>query len=373
MIINDIVRILEQWAPPAYQESYDNSGLIVGNRSDKVTGILCCLDSTEAIIDEAVELGYNMVVAHHPIVFSGLKQLTGKNYIERTLLKAIKADIAIYAIHTNLDNVHTGVSNMMAEKLGLVNRQILAPKKGLLSKLVTFAPLAEAEVLRNALFDAGAGVISNYDQCSFNVEGKGTYRGNELSNPTIGVPGQSHTEQETRIEVLVPNHLQGKVLSALNAAHSYEEVAYDFYPILNSHPQVGSGMVGDLPNPMDESTFLAKIKTDLKTDCIRHTALLDKKISRVALCGGAGSFLLNNAKQAGAQSFITADYKYHQFFDADGELLIADVGHFESEQFTIELLHSHLNERLKQPEFAEKFDNFAVRPTRICTNPVNYF
>jgi len=365
MTVKQVSQYLESIAPLSLQESYDNAGLIVGNPKTEVTGVLCCLDSTEEIIDEAIEKGCNLVVAHHPIVFGGLKKLNGKNYIERTVIKAIKNDIAIYAIHTNLDNVYKqGVNQRISEQLGLTNLKILSPKKGLLKKLFTFCPSKNADEIQQAMFNAGAGHIGNYDSCSFNIEGFGTFRGGENTNPHVGKKGELHKEGETKIEVVFPAYLQGKIVSALLNAHPYEEVAYDIISLENKHLQVGSGMFGELETELDEVSFLQLLKDKMQAKCVRHTALRSKKIKKVAVCGGSGSFLLNNAIGAGADVFVTADYKYHQFFDADNQIVIADIGHYESEQFTINLLSEILS---------QKFANFAVFSTERNTNPVNYF
>lgn len=363
MLVKDITSIIEDFAPLSYQESYDNSGLIVGNHQDEVTGVLICLDCVEEIVDEAIATNCNMIVAHHPIVFSGLKKFNGKNYIEKTVMKAIKNDIAIYAVHTNIDNVKDGVSFKMAEKIGLKNCSVLQPKKNLLSKLVTYCPKNEAENVRNAMFKAGAGSIGDYSACSFNAEGIGTFKGGENTNPAVGEAGKLHHESEVRIETVVPSHLINKVVANLKEAHPYEEVAYDVFELQNKYEHVGSGVVGELKKEEDELAFLKRLKIDLNTVCVRHTPLLGKKIKKVALCGGSGSFLLNNAIAQQADIFITGDFKYHQFFDAENNIIIADVGHYESEQYTSELIYEILN---------EKIHNFAVRLTDKNTNPVNY-
>jgi dinuclear metal center YbgI/SA1388 family protein len=358
-----ILDYLESIAPTAFQESYDNSGLITGNRDMEITSAIVALDCIEAVVDEAIASKSNLIIAHHPIVFAGLKRFNGKNYVERTIMKAIKQDIAIYAIHTNLDNVHTGVNRKIAEKIGLQNLQILSPKTGLLRKLVTFSPIAAAEKVRRALWDAGAGVIGNYSETSFNVAGTGTYRGNENSNPVIGEKGKLMQEAEERIELIYPAHLEGKVLAALRASHPYEEIAYDLFSVENKWPQVGAGMVGDLQNPLELTAFLQKLKTDMKAAVVRFTPIEGKTVKRVAVCGGAGSFLLKDAISAGADVFVTGDFKYHQFFDGEGRIVIADIGHFETEQFTIELLVDLVK---------QKFTTFAVRQTGVYTNPITY-
>lgn len=363
MQLSEIIKAIEAFAPPSYQENYDNAGLITGNPQQKITGVLICLDSIEEVIDEAIRENCNLVVAHHPIIFSGLKKINGKNYVERTIIKAIKNDIAIYAAHTNLDNVQQGVNAKIAEKLGLKNCSVLNPKSGLLKKLVTFCPSDKAAEVRDALFKAGAGKIGNYDECSYNLEGLGTFRAGKGTNPFVGEQNIQHQEPETRIETIFPAQLQSSILNALVASHPYEEVAYDIYPLENEYKQVGSGLIGELEKPQDGLAFLKGLKTSLNTNCVRYTTLTDKQIKRVAVCGGAGSFLLKNAISAGADAFVTADLKYHQFFDAEGRILLADVGHFESEQFTGEIFYDLL---------MEKFPTFAVRLSKTNTNPVNY-
>lgn len=362
-LIKDIVRILEDFAPPAWQENYDNSGLIVGDLNTDVSGILICLDSIEAVIDEAIAEKCNLVIAHHPIVFSGLKKITGKNYIERTLLKAIRNNIAIYAIHTNLDNVHHGVNHQLSTVMGLKDFKILSAKNSLLKKLVTYCPVAQAEQVRNALFAAGAGNIGNYSECSFYSEGTGTFKPGDNTHPFVGKIGERQHEREERMEMIFFAHYQSKILNALLKAHPYEEVAYDIYSLDNSLSSAGSGMIGMLETAMEEKEFLLKVKTVLKCSTLRHTHFTGKKIQKVALCGGAGFFLLNEAKASGADAFITADVKYHQFFDADGQILLVDAGHYETEQFTMQLLKDLL---------IKKFPTFAIRLTKVDTNPVKY-
>ncbi len=363
MKICDITAYLESIAPPSLQESYDNAGLITGDDQEEVTGVLLCLDSIEAVIDEAISLNCNLVIAHHPIIFSGLKKINNHDYVGRTVVKAIKNNIAIYAIHTNLDHIRMGVNEKIAQVLELTDCRILSPKKGNLKKLVTFVPTDKSEILRQALFDAGGGQIGHYDQCSFNIEGTGTFRGDDSSNPYVGQKGVQHHEAETRIELIFSDYLESKIISALRQNHPYEEVAYDIYRLDNSNQQVGAGLIGRPRHPMDEFLFLRFVKSKLNTASIRHTSLRDKKIEKVAVCGGSGSFLLHDAIAAGADVLITADFKYHQFFDADGKIVIADVGHYESEQFTIELLHEFLQ---------KKFPNFALHFTKVNTNPINY-
>lgn len=363
MKIKEITSYLESLVPLNYQESYDNCGLIVGNANDDCTGVIISLDCVETIVDEAIEKGCNLIISHHPIVFKGLKKINGNNYVERTVIKAIKNDIAIYAIHTNLDNVHFGVNQMICETLGLVNAKVLVPKNGQLCKLVTFCPDNRAAEVRDALFAAGCGHIGSYENCSFNQSGKGTFKGGEDTNPYVGKKGELHMESEMKIETIMPVHLKSKVVKVLLEAHPYEEVAFDILPLINNHPQVGSGMIAELETPMDEMDFLVHLKTTMNAHGIRYTNLLNKKIKNVAVCGGAGSFLLHSAKAAGADVFITGDFKYHEFFDAENQLLIADIGHYESEQYTKQLIYRIL---------IEKFPTFALHLSTINTNPINY-
>ncbi|MCH2021392.1 MAG: Nif3-like dinuclear metal center hexameric protein [Saprospiraceae bacterium] len=364
MKIKEIIEFLNSVAHPSYQESYDNSGLIVGNSQWEVTGILVCLDSIESIIDEAITKNCNLVIAHHPIVFNGLKTFTGRNYIERTVIKAIKNDIAIFAVHTNLDNVYiNGVNTKISQKLGLINTQILAPAKGVLNKLYVFVPDTALEKVSEALFDAGAGEIGNYSECSFVAKGEGSFKANENANPVVGQKGLRHYEAETKLEVIFETHIKNELISALLKAHPYEEVAYDIVVLENQFNRIGAGIVGELKNPIDTHSFLKKIKEEMNTDCVRYTSLCYDQIQRVAVCGGAGSFLLGDAIKAKADIFITSDFKYHQFFDAENRIIIADIGHFESEQFTIELFYDLLT---------QKFCNFAIHCTDIKTNPINY-
>ena len=363
MKIKQVTNFLEDIAPLQYQESYDNCGLIIGDPNTEVNGALITLDCTEAIIDEAIATGCNLVIAHHPIIFSGLKKLNGSNYIERTVIKSIKNDIAIYAIHTNLDNVHNGVSAKIAEKLGLENCKILVPKSDLLRQLVVYCPTANAKALKTALFEAGAGTIGDYDQCSFTSVGIGTFRANENCSPFVGEIGENHTENEDRIEVIYPKFKERAVLNAMEVAHPYEQVAHQIYVLENKHQLVGSGIIGELNEAIDSQMFLENLKMNMQTDCVRHTPLVKQQIKTIAVCGGSGSFLLKNAKAAKADIFITADFKYHEFFDAENKIVIADIGHYESEQFTKDLIYDLL---------VKNFTKFAVRLSKVNTNPIKY-
>jgi len=364
MKIQEITSFLESVAALSLQESYDNAGLLTGNSNWECTGIITSLDATEEVVLEAIEKKCNLIVAHHPIIFGGLRKITGKNYVERTIITAIKNDIAIYAIHTNLDNVLHGVNAAIADKLGLINRKVLQPKNETLKKLFTFVPVEQAENVRSAIFEAGAGHISNYSECSFNTPGEGTFNPGEGASPFTGKIGERHTEEEVKMEMIFPAWLENKIIIAMIAAHPYEEVAYDIIALDNRNQQVGSGLVGELAEPLSETGFLQLLKEKFDLSVIRHTPLLNKPVKKIALCGGAGSFLIGAAVATGAGFYITGDIKYHEFFDANGRLVIADIGHYESEQFTIDLLFDLLS---------QKFLTFAVLKTGVKTNPVHYF
>lgn len=365
MQISTIIAHLESIAPPAYQESYDNAGLLTGSAGWECTGVLTTLDATEEVVLEAIARGCNLIVAHHPIIFGGLKKINGKNYIEKAVITAIKQDIAIYAIHTNLDNiVAEGVNGRIAEKLGIVNGRPLLPRESILQKLFCFVPTDHLESVRRAIFAAGAGQIGGYSECSFSAAGTGTFKGGEGTQPFVGQPGIRHEEKETRLEVILPAVLSRSVVQAMVAAHPYEEVAYDLVPLANAHPGIGSGLIGELPEEMRETELLDRVKEVFGVPVIRHTRLTGRGVRTIAVCGGAGSFLIPKALSAGVNFYITSDVKYHEFFDANGQMVIADIGHFESEQFTIDLLFEVIR---------EKFRNFAILKSDTKTNPVHYY
>lgn len=364
MKIKEVSNFLEELAPLGSQESYDNCGLLVGDHNNEVTGILLSLDCIEETVDEAISLGYNLIIAHHPIVFGGLKKLNGKNYIERTVLKAIKNDISIYAIHTNLDNFNLGVNYEIGQRLGLENLRVLSPKKEVLNKLIVYVPKNYTQDLKQALYNAGAGHIGNYSECSFQTEGIGSFTPLEGTDPFIGSSHENERVEESKVEVIVDNYKLNKVIKAMVSAHPYEEVAYDIIALKNEHSNLGSGMYGELPIEMETRDFLQQIKNTFNCGVIRHTNVHKDHIKTVAFCGGSGSFLLGNAKAVNADIYITGDFKYHEFFDAENQIIIADIGHFESEQYT-----PHLLERILK----KKFINFAVRLTGVNTNPINYF
>jgi dinuclear metal center YbgI/SA1388 family protein len=364
MKISDVTNYLESLAPISSQESYDNSGLITGDKNWDLTNALISLDCTEAIIDEAIQKKCNLVISHHPIVFKGLKKLTGKNYVERAVIKAIQHNIVIYAVHTNLDNYNLGVNKKIGDLLEIKNPRILQPAENKLVKVSVFVPKMHLDHVMEAMFSAGAGHIGNYSECSFSGPGKGTFKAGDSANPFVGEKEKRHTEEELKLEVLVSVHQLQKVIQAMTAVHPYEEVAYDLYPLLNTNKFEGAGMIGELAVPLSETDFLQKLKTTFGCKVIRHTALQNKPVKTIAWCGGSGSFLLPRAIAARADVYITGDFKYHEFFDADNQIVIADIGHFESEQFTIDLLRELLQ---------KKFATFAPCLTENITNPVNYF
>jgi dinuclear metal center YbgI/SA1388 family protein len=361
--IKEIIKHLELVAPLSYQESYDNSGLLVGNEENEVTAVLITLDVTEEVIEEAISLGCNLIIAHHPIIFKGLKTLTGKNYVERTVLKAIKNDIALYAIHTNLDNVKNGVNKKICEKIGLKNIEVLVPKTDTLSKLVTFVPEDYADKVKEALFSAGAGQIGNYNDCNFSIKGIGEFTPSDKANPAIGTKGHKEKVNEVRIEVVVPSFKVNNIISELKKNHPYEEVAYYLNPLSNSNQEVGSGMIGYLENSMNPVDFLKHLKSTMNLNVIRHTSLGTDNIQKIAVCGGSGSFLLSKAIQQKADVYISADFKYHEFFDADKKIIIADIGHYESEIYTKDLIFDIIS---------EKFFKFALNLSKTVTNPISY-
>ncbi len=363
MKVKDITNCIENIAPLMFQESYDNSGLIVGDKNYKIDRALICLDVTDEIINEAIEKDCHLIIAHHPIIFKAIKKINNKTRIGKILLKAIKHDIAIYAAHTNLDNIIDGVNSMICQKLDLKNVKILSPKTGLLRKIVTFCPVDKAEQVRNAMFKAGAGTIGNYDNCSFNSQGLGSFKAGKNTNPYVGEIGKLHYEDEIKIETIFPVNKESEIIDALLKAHPYEEVAYDIYPLENKYYNIGAGMIGELEFAEDEFSFLKKVKDIVKIACVRHSKLLNKKVKKIAVCGGSGSFLIKDAIIANADVFLTADIKYHDFFDANDKIVIADIGHYESEQFAKELLYNILN---------KKFPNFAFFISKINTNSINY-
>lgn len=363
MQVKDVAKVMEEIAPLTYAEDFDNVGLLVGDYSNDVKGILVTLDTTEEVVEEAIAKNCNLIISFHPIIFSGLKKLNGNNYVEKAVLKAIKNDINIYATHTALDNSKVGVNFKIAEQLRLTNTSILIPKENTIKQLITYVPTENLAALKNALYEAGAGKIGNYDSCGFSTEGKGNFRPIEGANPFIGEKGKLESVAESRVEVVMPQHLEGEILKALFNNHPYEEVAYSVINLNNKNKYIGIGMIGELEKEMSEQDFFSYLKTQMNTPMIRHSKLLNKKIKKVAVLGGSGAFAIKNAKNAGADIYITADLKYHDFFSAENKLVLADIGHFESEQFTKNLITSYLK---------EKFTNFVIFNSGINTNPVNY-
>ena len=363
MKIKEIIAVLEEMAPLAYAEDFDNVGLLVGDAKTEATGMLVCHDALESVIDEAIAKNCNFVVCFHPIIFSGLKKITGKNYVERVVIKAIQNNIAIYAVHTALDNHKDGVNKIFCDALGLVNTKILIAKPNFIRKLVTFTIPENLEKLRNALFDAGAGMIGNYENCSFSSNGVGTYMGNENSNPEIGTQFEFVESDEIKLEATFEKHLESKVLKALFNNHVYEEVAYEVYELQNTHQNIGLGMIGELPSARSERDFLQMVKDNMQCEGIRHSEFLNKNIKKVAVLGGSGSFAIKNAIAAGADAFLTADLKYHNFYEAENQLLLADIGHFESERYTKNYIVDFLRKKIL---------NFAIILSEENTNPVKY-
>ncbi len=364
MKLYDIISAIESLSPVVFQESYDNAGLQIGNIADDIHAALLTIDVTEDVVHEAVQKKADLIIAHHPLIFSGLKRITGETYIERTVSMLVKNNIALYIAHTNLDNVAKGVNVKICEKLGLERCRILSPAEGELCKLVTFVPVEHARKVRMAIFTAGAGAIGEYDQCSYNLEGYGTFRASDSANPFAGEKGTLHTEKETRIETIFPKYLKNSLIRTLIEAHPYEEPAYDIYPLKNDYERAGAGMFGYTPQPVGTVDFIDHIKKTFGCSVVRHSDLTQKKINKVAVCGGSGAFLIPKAIEAGADIFVTGEIKYHQFFESEGKIILADIGHFESEQFTKEIFYELL---------IKNFPNFALHFSEINTNPIKYY
>lgn len=363
MTVNEIAKVLEELAPLAHAEDFDNVGLLVGDPKMKVEGVLVTLDTLENVVEEAIEKKCNLIVSFHPIIFKGLKRLTGSNYVERVVLKAIANNIAIYSMHTALDNSKMGVNAKICEVLGLKNPEILIPRAKSIKKLITYAPMADAEQIKLALFKAGAGDIGKYSNCSYSLEGIGSYKAENGANPTIGKIGEVHFEKETQINVIYSFEKEKAILNALFDAHPYEEVAYEVLTLENTNQDLGMGMVGTLDSEMDEKAFLLSVKERMNASVVRHSKLLGKKVKKIAVLGGSGAFAISASKKAGADILVTADLKYHDFYQAENQLVVADIGHFETEQFTKDLLVDYLT---------KKIPNFAVSLSESITNPIKY-
>ncbi len=364
MLIKDVIAHMESLAPLAYAEGFDNVGLLVGNKNTALTGVLITHDTLEEVVDEAIAKKCNLIVSFHPIIFSGIKKFNGQDYVNRVVIKAIKHDIAIYATHTALDNVQHGVNSTICNQLQLTNCEILIPKKEFIYKLTTYVPVKEAENVRAALFDIGAGNIGNYDHCSFNISGEGTFKGNNESNPHVGQKGKLHTENEIQLNITFEKHLKSKILQTLFTNHPYEEVAYEITKLANTYQKIGLGMIGELETPMSELDFLNFLKDKMHTESIRHSKLLGKTVKKIAVLGGSGASAITQAKSSGADVYVTSDLKYHDFYQAENSILLCDIGHYESEQYTKSLLYEFLSKKLP---------NFAIVLSGINTNPVNYF
>jgi len=363
MKLSELCSYLDNAVPLSFQEGYDNSGLQAGLPESEITSALITLDVTEKVIDEAIKKGCDIVVSHHPLIFNGIKKITGRSATERILFSAIKNDIAVYSSHTNLDMMSGGVSRKMAQKLGLQNIKVLQPLKGKLLKLVTFIPEDHLEKVREAVFNAGAGVISNYDRCGFSVSGTGSFRAGEGTSPYTGEKGKDHFEKEIRFETVLFSHLKEKVVNALLETHPYEEVAFDLYLLENDNIDYGLGCTGDLAEPLSADDFLGLVSSVFDSRGIRYSGLTGKRVKKIALCGGAGATLLNDAVSSGADVFVTSDIKYHTWFEAEERILLVDCGHFESEKFSTEILYDLI---------VKKFPKFAVRFSETNTNPINY-
>ena len=361
--IKDILNEIERHAPLSLQEDFDNAGVQIGDVNQQATGALLCLDVTEGIVDEAINAGFNLIISHHPLAFKPFKSLTGKNYVERCMIKACKNDIVIYSAHTNIDNAAGGVNYKFAELFGMEDIRILSPQKGNLIKLVTFVPEDYAETLRKTLFKAGAGHIGNYSSCSFNAKGSGTFLASDNCHPYCGEIGHLHTEKEIRIETVFPSYLKSAVISSLLSVHPYEEPAFDLYKLENSWQQAGSGIIGNLPEWEDELIFLQRIKDVLNVECLKHSLLTGRKLRTVAICGGSGAFLINEAIASGADIFITGEAKYNDYLDVENKILLAVIGHYESEICTKDLFF-HI--------ISKKFPTFAVQNSIVNSNPIKY-
>jgi dinuclear metal center YbgI/SA1388 family protein len=363
MKLKEFCSYLDSAVPLSFQEGYDNSGLQVGSCEKEINSALITLDITEEVLDEARYNSCDIIISHHPLIFTGLRRLSGRSSTERILLNAVKQDVAIYSAHTNLDALANGVSKKMAEKLNLRNIRVLAPLKNKLLKLVTYVPDNHLDKVRKAVFCAGAGVIGGYDNCSFTTPGTGSFRAGEGTDPFAGEKGKIHFEDEIRFETILFTHQKESVISALLAAHPYEEVAYDIYSLENDNIEQGMGCTGEFAEPVDEKDFLKLLSSVFSARGIRYSRLAGNLISKVALCGGSGAFLLNDALASGASAFVTADIKYHSYFETENKILLADIGHYESEKFSTEILYDLI---------IKKFPTFAVRFSEINTNPINY-
>ncbi|HBH06702.1 MAG TPA: Nif3-like dinuclear metal center hexameric protein [Flavobacteriales bacterium] len=364
MKLKELVAIFNQFAPMIYQEAYDNTGIQIGEPEKEIQAALLSLDVTEEVIQEAIEKKCNLIITHHPLLFRGLKRISGSSMQERIVLQAIRNDIMIYSAHTNLDAIAGGVNGEIADRLGLRETKILRAKENTLKKLITFCPPDYIDSIRDSLSLTGAGRIGNYDSCSFTVSGTGTFKPLPGSEPFKGQHDKLAREKEVKLEMIFPSHLQNRIITELKSVHPYEEVAFDIIQLSNTNPEIGSGIIGNLKAPMKTTDFMDMVKLTFKAPVIRHTDLHKDEIETVALCGGSGSFLLSDAIQQKADVFLSSDFKYHDFFGSEGKITILDIGHYESEQFTTSVIARLLKQNLA---------TFAVHFSKVNTNPVNYY
>ena len=361
--IRQIIQAIEEFAPTALQENYDNCGLQIGDPEAMTSGVLLSIDVTEEVVEEAINKNINLIIAHHPLLFKGVKSITGSTCVERIIIKAIQHQVAIYASHTCMDNVREGVNQKIAQKIGLEDTTVLDPVSDKLLKLRVYVPIDYASEIRTALFSAGIGHIGKYDHCSFNAEGEGSFKAGETCSPFRGKIGQLHYEKETCIETVLPAYLKTKAIQLLQKVHPYEEPAFDIISLQNQWEGAGSGLIGKLPSAMDERSFLQHIKETFHLSTLKHYPLHNRPIKTVALCGGAGAFLIKQAVNKGADIFLTGEIKYHDYLDYQSQIVLSEIGHYESEQYTKEIFYDIIT---------KKFPTFATYYSMVETNPINY-
>lgn len=367
MLIKEIIDAIESIAPLPLQEEWDNCGVQVGPTDNECTGVMVCVDCTPVVVEEAIAMNCNLIVSHHPLIFGGIKQLTGKTEAERCVINAVTAGLTIYSSHTALDNSPNGISHRMASLLGLEDVDVLVPREADQLKLVAYVPVSKLDDVRLALFDAGAGAIGNYDFCSFATDGRGSFRALDGANPYVGEVSQLHFEDESRLEVLLPRWKRRDVELALRQVHPYEEPAYEFSEVVAASRPAGSGCVGHLPQPMTVAQLALFAKERFGCQAVRlscyHGDPMVHTVRRVAVCGGAGGSFIGAVKRSGADAYITADLRYHDFVDYGKRLALIDVGHFNSEQCAKEIFYQLI---------CEKFPNFAVHTSKNEKNPIQY-
>lgn len=364
MTVGDFCLFLENNFPLELQEEYDNSGLQIGKYNNEIYGILISLDITEEVINEALEYGDNLILSHHPLIFSQIKKISDKNNLGKIIYKAIENNLAIYSAHTNVDNNFNGINLYISKLLNLKNPEILVPASNYLFKLITFVPESNANKVREAILNEGAGFIGNYDMCSFNTQGTGTFRPLENTNPYLGETYQLNFVNEVRIETIVPKHLLNKVVTTLLANHPYEEVAYDIYPLNNKYSKAGSGIIAELEDYMETIDFFELVKKTFNLKTIKHSKLNKKNIKRIAICGGSGAFLIKEAINKNVDLFLTGEIKYHQYFEAENKIILVEIGHYESENLIKDFFYDFLTKKLSK---------FAIHKSKIDTNPIKYF